>query len=220
MLSKKSRAWNGVWALVNLSILALIARTLWSSADLLPTLMKDAHNNGDYAALGITAFIVLFSIIVGIQLMKDGYQQGYKAFTGNNVAQESIKLEFGTTELDSFLDKFTDQLKQIKQETATHITNINTQPAAAQHPDDEAVDLFATIMKARLAQKRREGRGGWDTDEVTDEELHAKLKAEFSKSYDTRRMDDVANYAAFIWYRDAYGVKSSASDSEEEHRPA
>ena len=162
MLSKKSRAWNGVWALVNLFILTLIARTLWSSADLLPTLMKDAHNNGDYAALGITAFIVLFAMIVGIHLLKDGYQQGYKAVTGNNMGQETLKLEFGTTELDSFLVKFTDQLKQIRQETANSIvTNIVNQASAAQHPDDEAVDLFVTVMKARLAQKRREGRGGW-----------------------------------------------------------
>lgn len=31
------------------------------------------------------------------------------------------------------------------------------------HPDDEAVDRFAAAMKEKLARKRREGRGGWQT---------------------------------------------------------
>lgn len=34
-------------------------------------------------------------------------------------------------------------------------------PADA-HPDDLAVDRFATAMKAKLAKKRGDGRGGWD----------------------------------------------------------
>lgn len=33
------------------------------------------------------------------------------------------------------------------------------------HPDDIAVDRFASAMKAKLAKKRREGRGGWDDEE-------------------------------------------------------
>ena len=36
-----------------------------------------------------------------------------------------------------------------------------SQPAPAAHPDDEAVDRFAAAMKAKLAKKRDEGRGGW-----------------------------------------------------------
>jgi len=37
-----------------------------------------------------------------------------------------------------------------------------TPPAALdQHPDDVAVDRFAAAMKAKLAKKRLEGRGGW-----------------------------------------------------------
>jgi hypothetical protein len=34
-------------------------------------------------------------------------------------------------------------------------------PIPAPHPDDEAVDRFAIAMKAKLAKKREEGRGGW-----------------------------------------------------------
>ncbi len=31
-----------------------------------------------------------------------------------------------------------------------------------QHPDDAAVNDFAAAMKAKLASKRAQGRGGWD----------------------------------------------------------
>lgn len=35
----------------------------------------------------------------------------------------------------------------------------------ANHPDALAVDRFAVAMKAKLAKKRAEGRGGWDDPE-------------------------------------------------------
>lgn len=35
------------------------------------------------------------------------------------------------------------------------------------HPDDLAVDRFAAEMKAKLAKKRAEGKGGWDDREWT-----------------------------------------------------
>lgn len=41
----------------------------------------------------------------------------------------------------------------------------------AQHPDDAAVDSFTRLMKSKLAQKRKEGRSGWQgmsADELTD----------------------------------------------------
>ncbi|MGV6874526.1 hypothetical protein ACUSIJ_17790 [Pseudochelatococcus sp. B33] len=34
------------------------------------------------------------------------------------------------------------------------------------HPDDLAVDEFAARMKAKLAQKRAEGRGGWESQDI------------------------------------------------------
>lgn len=37
-----------------------------------------------------------------------------------------------------------------------------------QHPDDAAVDRFAAAMKAKLAKKRAEGRGGWQTESEAD----------------------------------------------------
>lgn len=37
----------------------------------------------------------------------------------------------------------------------------DSSPQPQQHPDDAAVDAFANAMKAKLAKKRAEGRGGW-----------------------------------------------------------
>jgi hypothetical protein len=45
-------------------------------------------------------------------------------------------------------------------------------PQPEGHPDDLAVDRFAAAMKAKLAKKRAEGRGGWDRkDECSAEDL-------------------------------------------------
>lgn len=47
-----------------------------------------------------------------------------------------------------------------------------TEPDGEAHPDDLAVDRFAAAMKAKLAKKRNEGRGGWDNrEECTAEHL-------------------------------------------------
>src|SRR5690554_6241206 len=43
---------------------------------------------------------------------------------------------------------------------------LNIHPQPAQHPDDAAVDRFAEAMKAKLAKKRAEGRGGWEDPQV------------------------------------------------------
>lgn len=45
---------------------------------------------------------------------------------------------------------------------AEYQASIQPQPAPSVHPDDLAVDRFAAAMKAKLAKKREEGRGGWD----------------------------------------------------------
>lgn len=52
------------------------------------------------------------------------------------------------------------------------------QPASA-HPDDLAVDRFTVAMKAKLAKKRAEGRGGWEA--MTAEALSALLHEHVAK---------------------------------------
>lgn len=52
----------------------------------------------------------------------------------------------------------------------------------SQHPDDIAVDSFAVAMKAKLAKKRAEGRGGWsDKSQCTAEFLSQLLRGHVDK---------------------------------------
>ena len=90
---------------------------------------------------------------------------------------------------------------------------------AEAHPDDLAVDRFAAAMKAKLAQKRDEGRGGWDNpDECTVEFLSDLLRGHVFKGDPV----DVGNFAMMIHQRKgrislAYGgghVPSSGSSRQ------
>ena len=68
----------------------------------------------------------------------------------------------------------------------------------ATHPDDEAVDRFAAELKAKLADARAKGRGGWeDKAQVSAQALSDMLLAHVFKG-DPR---DVANFAMFLHQR-------------------
>lgn len=61
------------------------------------------------------------------------------------------------------------------------------------HTDDDAVDQFAVVMKAKLAQARAKGRHGWHECDPAD--LSAMLREHVEKG-DPR---DVANFCMFLW---------------------
>lgn len=66
------------------------------------------------------------------------------------------------------------------------------------HSDDLAVDRFAAAMKAKLAQKRAEGRGGWDDkDACSGEWLSRLLRGHVEKGDPV----DVANFAMMLHQR-------------------
>lgn len=69
--------------------------------------------------------------------------------------------------------------------------------APSEHPDDLAVDRFATAMKARMAQKRAEGRSGW---ERPDECSIESLKGALGRTPYGRPVD-IGNYAMMLWNR-------------------
>lgn len=72
------------------------------------------------------------------------------------------------------------------------------QDVAGTHPDDLAVNRFALAMKAKLAQKRAEGRGGWDNpDECSVERLSELLIRHIEKGDPI----DVGNFAMMIHQR-------------------
>ncbi|WP_241116054.1 hypothetical protein [Achromobacter xylosoxidans] len=73
-------------------------------------------------------------------------------------------------------------------------------PRASQsrHPDDIAVDSFAVAMKAKLAKKRAEGRGGWsDKSQCTAEFLSQLLHGHVDKGDPV----DVGNLAMMLHQR-------------------
>lgn len=68
--------------------------------------------------------------------------------------------------------------------------------AQPQHPDDAAVDRFAAAMKAKLAEARAKGRGGWD-----EPGLQQRLSDMLRDHVDKGDPCDVANFACFLWNR-------------------
>jgi hypothetical protein len=67
-----------------------------------------------------------------------------------------------------------------------------------QHPDALAVDRFAAAMKSKLAQKRAEGRGGWNNpEECSIEWLSELLRSHVEKADPV----DVGNFAMMIHQR-------------------
>lgn len=62
----------------------------------------------------------------------------------------------------------------------------------AQHPDDDAVDTFAGRMRARMSEKRDQGREGWESAGV--DELGLKLLRSIADGDPI----DVGNYAMMI----------------------
>jgi len=70
--------------------------------------------------------------------------------------------------------------------------------AEGQHPDDLAVDRFAAAMKAKLAKKRTEGRGGWeDKTQCTADFLSKLLRGHVDKGDPV----DVGNLAMMLHQR-------------------
>ena len=87
---------------------------------------------------------------------------------------------------------------RISAQTATH----------GEHPDDLAVDRFAAAMKAKLAKKRADGRGGWDRkDECSNWLLSTLLHDHVDKGDPV----DVGNLAMMIHQR---GETIDASQAE------
>lgn len=68
------------------------------------------------------------------------------------------------------------------------------------HPDDVAVDHFAAAMKAKLAEKRTQGRGGWNDPAACSVERLAHMLVEHVSKGDPV---DVANFAMMLHMRGA-----------------
>ena len=72
------------------------------------------------------------------------------------------------------------------------------QRLAETHPDDIAVEAFSIAMKAKLAKKRNEGRGGWQDKTLCSAEYLSHLLREHVEKGDPI---DVANLAMMLHQR-------------------
>lgn len=71
----------------------------------------------------------------------------------------------------------------------------------ARHPDDKAVDRFATAMKTKLAAARAKGRGGWDDKASCSGEHLAQLLIEHLTKGNAGTFEDIANFAMMLHQR-------------------
>ena len=96
-----------------------------------------------------------------------------------------------------------------------HAAKRAPQPAAqAQHPDDDAVDKLAEAMKKKLAEKRAQGRSGWDTD-CTQQRLSDLLRQHVEKG----DVLDVANFCAFLFARGERVSAAQAATAKQSPHP-
>lgn len=78
------------------------------------------------------------------------------------------------------------------------LADVLAKTAVNKHPDDEAVDRFASAMHDKMAAARLKGKEGWDDPERCSDEHLGELmgRAALQASW-----VDVANYAMMLWVR-------------------
>jgi hypothetical protein len=90
------------------------------------------------------------------------------------------------------------QVDRLEAALCTHPAAVAVTDEMVEHPDDLAVDRFAAAMKAKLAQKRAEGRGGWQDKSQCAAEFLSKLLREHIEKGDPL---DVGNLAMMLHQR-------------------
>ena len=70
---------------------------------------------------------------------------------------------------------------------------------------EKLVERFSGAMLEKLKAKRRSGYTGWDR-RIPAEDLERRLADHMVRAiHDPKQWVDVANFAAFLWYRDQGG---------------
>jgi hypothetical protein len=100
--------------------------------------------------------------------------------------------------IDQVYTRIREVKHRLQAEAVIAALNPTPAPEIAVHPDDEAVDRFAAAMKAKLAKKRAEGRGGWEDKSQCSNEFLSKLLLEHIAKGDPV---DVGNLSMMIHQR-------------------
>lgn len=91
---------------------------------------------------------------------------------------------------------------EVKQHLTRAFNKVPEDIRAAQHPDDNAVDRFASAMKTKLAAARAKGRSGWTDKENCSGDHLAQLLVEHLSKSNPGTFEDVANFAMMLHQRD------------------
>ncbi|QOC57960.1 hypothetical protein phiK7B1_105 [Pseudomonas phage phiK7B1] len=88
-----------------------------------------------------------------------------------------------------------------------------------QHFDDWALDQFVAQMRAKLARKRDEGFSGWNDCSL---DLLGDAFVEQIESMNARNIDmvDSANFAMFLWVRDAFPAECAEQNPDAHELPS
>lgn len=95
---------------------------------------------------------------------------------------------------------------------AERIRALKSTTPAPRHSDDAAVDRFAEAMKAKLATKRADGRGGWDNKKVCSQALLSDL---LRGHVDKGDPVDVANFSMMLHQRGEAIMSATREDCPE-----
>ncbi|MCF6783371.1 hypothetical protein [Stutzerimonas stutzeri] len=113
-------------------------------------------------------------------------------------------------EIDSWnasMERILGKQPSYKWQSLESLRAILAQPAPVeqveQHSDDAAVDRFADAMKAKLANGRAKGRGGWEDPEACSVEFLARLLVDHLAKGNAGTFEDVANFAMMLHQRGA-----------------
>ncbi|MFA0999371.1 MULTISPECIES: hypothetical protein [Pseudomonas syringae group] len=87
-----------------------------------------------------------------------------------------------------------------------------------QHPDNLAVDQFATAMKTKLAEGRTKGLDNWNKPWVKDEQLAELFVKNISKG-NPGNFVDIANFAMMLHQRGADPLELTLADNKSHVEP-
>lgn len=120
-----------------------------------------------------------------------GTSDGARCYIAHFFAREMRRHDFATYIATDLAADFACALAQ-------HLAATGKQHVGDVHPDDAAVDAFAGAMKAKMADARAKGRGGWEDPAQCSAEDLARMLRDHVEKGDPR---DVANFCMMLHQR-------------------
>lgn len=202
------RLLDGFTGLAYLASFVILVMFGWSMAYSIVPLTEDATRTGNYGVVVVGLILAMLTLSVSWSLFEGGWKHTRRALLGKSIVQETLKLDFDTTELTKILDMFADQLIAFKQEL--HLPEGTEEfRHEIRSSDDDALQAFLAHMTAKMAIKRAQSWGGWDSPDALE-----SIQVAFADQISRKNLDpvDVANYAMMLWWHDLNYPKAVPSE--------